>query len=195
MCLGSQGPSFWVSRSILLGKVSARRLQGWAVDLHSFRVWGSPSPCVVFVRWCQGHLLYVWLSRSGLRMVCLLAGDLPAHPELPPSPRTGYACDQCLLEHDRLCGGLCLWPVSGSSGGCGAVGGPWTPIRACHPVRTVKAGSRVFHLSAAWTTGWQRESGGGRGLEPRTRSAHRPALGSEPWAASPGPASPPQAAS
>lgn len=137
---------------------------------------------MVFVRWCQGHLLYVWLSGSGLRMVCLLAGDLPAHPELPPSPRTGYACDQCLLEHDRLCGGLCLWPVSGSSGGCGAVGGPWTPIRACHPVRTVKAGPRVFLLSAAWTTGWQGESGGGRGLEPRTRSAHRLALGSEPWA-------------
>lgn len=40
----------------------------------------------------------------------------------------------------------------------------------------------VFFLSAAWAMGWQGESGRGRGLEPRTRSAHRPALGSEPCA-------------
>lgn len=42
----------------------------------------------------------------------------------------------------------------------------------------------VFFLSAAWAMGWQGEGRGGRarGPEPRTRSAHRPALGSEPWA-------------
>lgn len=48
VCLGSQGPSFWVSRSILLGKVSARRLQGWAVDLDSFQGLGKPQPVCGF---------------------------------------------------------------------------------------------------------------------------------------------------
>lgn len=70
------------------------------------------------------------LCGLGLRVragLCLV-GDLPAHPGLPPSPRAGSACDQCLLEHHRVRGGLCLWPVSGSRGGCGAPGGPQTLV-------------------------------------------------------------------
>lgn len=54
-----------------------------------------------------------------------------------------------------------------------------------HSERSVGSGLvilGVFLLKAAWAEGWQEKSWGGRGLEPRTPSAHWPTPGSEPWA-------------
>lgn len=54
-----------------------------------------------------------------------------------------------------------------------------------HSERLVSSGLvilGVFLLKAAWAEEWQEKSWGGRGLEPRTPSAHQPAPGSKSWA-------------
>lgn len=106
-----------------------------------------------------------------------LAGDLPAHAGLPSSPRAGTACDQRLLEHHGLCGGLCVWPVSGSWGGCEQ----WEALRPSAEPLSPHLHSEglaqswvilgVILLKAAWATRWQDKSRGRRGLEPRTHCA------------------------